>query len=339
MCWAHSHLLPAQPHKTILPRDSFERLLRELNDLGTHRIEICGSGEPMLHPDALPMLRLVKDLGMECILITNGSRLTPEVCEELVDMGLDVLRVSINAATDEAHHAITQAPVGERTRIMSLLGRIVELREQRGSRAPFVGVTIVVQRENFGELPMLAEESARLGLDSIEFISLGINEASQSLALSFDELEEARRQVAQADAIMRAAGKTTNADSFLARPRDAYWTKKIFTQIPCHIGQFFCRVNANGDVNPCCGCSRVVGNITQQTFRELWTSQTYRAFRREAVDLPNRDEPAPQCRCYSCGHYAFLIEYHLALSARRFPELMHPAVPPVTSGCDHSSLT
>lgn len=321
MCWAHSHLLPPQPRKTVLPWADFDRLLRDLHQLGTRRIEVCGSGEPMLHPEAMPMLRLVKELGMESVLITNGSRLTESVCEELVEMGLDFLRVSINAGSDETHHALTRAPMGERSRIMEMLGYVVRLREQRNTTVPFVGVTIVVQKANYRELGRLAEEATELRLDNLEFVSLGINPASAGLALSPEEGEEARRQVAEADAIMRGAGKTTNAASFFDRPRETYWTKKIFAKIPCYIGQFFCRVNANGGVNPCCGCSRVMGNVIEQRFREIWRSPAYRSFRREALELPKRSEPVAECRCYSCGHYPFIMEYHEKLAAGRFGEL------------------
>lgn len=322
MCWAHSPLLPSQPHGNTLPRAEFERLIRDLRELGARRIEVCGSGEPMLHQDALPMIRLVKELGMECVLITNGSRLSEPVCAEFVDMGLDALAVSVHAGTDEAHRAITGAPLGERRRIMQILGHIVRLRDQGQAAVPSVGVIAVLQKANYRELVRLAEEAAELRLDNLEFVSLGINPASAGLALSPEEGEEATRQVVGADAIMRAVGKGTNAAAFLGRPRETEWTRRVFQSMPCYIGQFFCRVNANGEVNPCCGCSRVVGSVTGQSFAQIWRSETYRLFRREALGLPERCEPVAECRCYTCGHHPFIVQYHEDLTAGRFANLL-----------------
>ena len=321
MCSVHSHLLPPKAGKNILPRDVFERLIAELRRLGTRRIEVCGSGEPMLHPEALHMLRLVKDAGMEAVLITNGSRLTPEVCREFANMSLDAVNVSVNSGTDETHHTITQAPMGERARMMDALRQLVQYREERGAASPAVSVSIVIQKANYREIVGLAREVVELDLDNIEFVSLGINEASRAMALDAEEAEEARRQVIEADAMMRAAGKTTSAESYLARPKEAYFTKEIFSQIPCHIGQFFCRINVNGDVNPCCASCRVIGNVRQQSYREIWSSPEYRAFRKEALDLPNRGRPVTDCFCYSCNHAALVVDYHRKLTEGRFSEL------------------
>lgn len=321
MCRTHSYLATGPEPKHVLPRDVFDRVMRELRALGTQSVDVCGFGEPLLRPDALDMLRLIKGLGMECQLITNGSLLAPQVSEQLVDMGLDRLRISINSGRDETHHAITQAPLGERTRIMQEVRRILEYRQQRGLATPVVALTIAVQKENYRELGLLAREAAEMGLDNLEFLPLGINEASRDLALTPDEQAEVRRQVEEADVLLRSLGKTTTAADFLSRPPETYWTKELFDRIPCYVGQFFCRINANGDVNPCCPSVRVLGNVLERSFQEIWSSPAYRAFRREALALPERRSPVAECYCYNCYHHPFITEYYANLTAGRLQAL------------------
>ena len=120
-CRLHSPLLPPQGRHDLLPRPLFEELVEDLQVLGTRLAEFGGVGEPLLHPEALPMVRRVKEAGMQALLITNGARLTPEVCEELVAVGVDRINVSINAATDETHERVHRAPRGDRARIVVML--------------------------------------------------------------------------------------------------------------------------------------------------------------------------------------------------------------------------
>jgi MoaA/NifB/PqqE/SkfB family radical SAM enzyme len=323
MCRTHSYRLEERPKISRLPKETYDRVVGELARLGTEGIDICGFGEPMLHPDALEMFRRIKDLGMECRLVTNGSRLTPAVCAEFLEMGLDRLRISINAGTKETHRELTQAPLGEWQEIMESAARLVRLREEREGGVPVVGMTIAIHKMNFAEVETLAREASARGVDELEFLALGINEVSAELALTEEEQAEARRQVEAADGIMRAVGKATTAGDFLSRPSEDLWTKDIFAKIPCHIGQFFCRINATADVNPCCPSIRVLGNLHERSFRELWSSAGYRAFRREAISLPARGgEPVRECFCHSCYHFPHLVYYHENLTAGHLDGLL-----------------
>src|SRR5712671_98709 len=62
------------------------------------RVVLHGIGEPML-VRALPrMIRYLKDRGTYVLFNTNGTLLQPKRFQELIDTGLDELRVSLDAA-------------------------------------------------------------------------------------------------------------------------------------------------------------------------------------------------------------------------------------------------
>lgn len=321
MCRIHSYLHRSDDVVHTMQPDALARLLRDLRAVGTRIVDVSGWGEPLLHPNAIAMLRLIREMGMECQLVTNGSLLSPAVCGELLAMRLNRLRVSINSGTDETHHLITQAPLGERGQIMEMVRYIAQHRGERSGGLPDLAVTIAIQKYNYREIVMLAKEAVAVGLDNLEFLPLTINEASRELALDPTEQEEVRRQVTEADALMRAAGKTTTAASFLDNPTETYWTREVYSRIPCYAGQFFCKINADGDVNPCCPSVRVMGNVVAHGIREIWASPAYRAFRQEALALPKLGRPVAQCNCYNCCHAPSMREYHGLLEAGRFEEL------------------
>jgi radical SAM protein with 4Fe4S-binding SPASM domain len=319
MC--HSYLLDkgGAGKFPTMPRTVFEEFVADLRELGTTRVVICGGGEPLLHPDAFAMLELVKSSGMSCRLVTNGSLLTPEMAEAFVEMGLDAINVSLDSVSDETHHEIHRAPLGQRSKIVDVLRHILRYRRQRGANIPMVSISFVVQKRNYHEIVPLAQEVVDLGLDHVALAPLlGVVEYAhlRGLALEPQEQEEARRYAEEAGRILRSAGTASTVNTYLNRPLESLWTKKTFTEIPCHIGQLYCAVDSGGNVVPCCGCGhRVIGNVTERRFKEIWNSPAYRAFRREGLDLPRRGRPLDLCRCYACGQAPIIVEYHRRLYA------------------------
>src|SRR5947208_14879220 len=66
------------------------------------RVVLHGVGEPMM-VRALPrMIRYLKDRGTYVLFNTNGTLLTAKRGQELIDSGLDELRVSLDAAEPHA---------------------------------------------------------------------------------------------------------------------------------------------------------------------------------------------------------------------------------------------
>lgn len=321
MCWAHSHLLPEHGRPHVLPTETFKHLVDQLSVVGAQRIDIGGSGEPLLHPDALDMLHYIKAAGIACVLITNGSLLDQAACDSLVEMRLDAINVSLNSATDDSHHRVADAPTGERSHIVAMLRYLAESRIRSGATRPCISVSFVVQKDNCREIIQIAQEAADLGYDNVEFAGLGINEASQELALSPREQREARRQMAEAQHLLDRAGIMNNVRHYLTVPQGPEWSKSVVAHTPCSVGQFFCRVLADGRVYPCGVSRRVVGDATRQQITDIWSSPAYRDFRREAFRLPARDSQLDGCGCYSCGHAHTILDYHRKLSVGLLPEV------------------
>ena len=321
MCAVHSYRLPKQDRRRVLSRQAFEGLVAQLSELGTQRLDIAGTGEPLLHPDAIEMLGCVKAAGMRCTLITNGSLLTPEVCDSLVEMGLDSVNVSLNAASDETHHRVTRVPLGEWSRIVRAMRYLVESRARRGGRGPCVSASFIIQRDSFTEVLKLAQEAVESGFHNVEYVALGVNDASRELQLAPEDEAVLLEQMREAARVLAASGVMTNASRYLSRPPRPEWSKPVVSDTACTIGQFFCRIHTDGSVDPC-GCSRrVVGDVTRQTVRQVWLSQAYRAFRREAFSLPRLGKPLDECGCYTCGHAQTIINYEWTLGAGLLPAI------------------
>src|ERR1700731_2615266 len=69
---------------------------------GIARVVLHGVGEPMMVRELPRMIRYLKDRGTYVLFNTNGTLLTSRKGRELIDSGLDELRVSLDAAEQES---------------------------------------------------------------------------------------------------------------------------------------------------------------------------------------------------------------------------------------------
>lgn len=77
-----------------LDLELFKLALDEGMPLGLNHVKLTG-GEPMLHPDLLKMVEILREKGVGLTLETNGTLMTPEIAHYLRDKG-NVYHVSIS---------------------------------------------------------------------------------------------------------------------------------------------------------------------------------------------------------------------------------------------------
>ncbi|MGM0574735.1 MAG: radical SAM protein [Myxococcota bacterium] len=86
----------SQPHP---PLERLTRYLRKIRDLGVVRLGLQG-GEPLLHPDIVPIVREAKRLGFDWVsMSSNAFPLTRDLLRDLGDAGLDGLQISVDRMT------------------------------------------------------------------------------------------------------------------------------------------------------------------------------------------------------------------------------------------------
>ena len=82
----------------------------------------------------------------------------------------------------------------------------------------------------------------------------------------------------EVDEIVAELNQTTGKDHSIFKK---LWHQSNHANKPnssCYIGYNFSFVNSNGDVFPCCGCKYTVGNLKQDSFTDIWNSETYPDF-------------------------------------------------------------
>jgi MoaA/NifB/PqqE/SkfB family radical SAM enzyme len=269
------------------PEMSFP-LFREIVDRNfdyMHFLLLYGQGEPLLCRDLFDMIRYEHARGRWVVTVTNGTLLDAAACAEVASSGLDLLRISIDAATPE-----TCSRVRPGVRLDQVLGNVERLRTTLARRrAPTrLAVTCMALPGNYRDLAALVDVVAGLGIHLLEIKEVPpyLDEPAPSLTLRMRSDPELRRDVGRVLADVRQRARRRHVQLVTARlgnPHAAH---------ACRNPWYKCFVAADGRVSPCsklCLAPEAeVGRLPQQSLQAVWSGAAYRRIRRciEAAEPP-----------------------------------------------------
>jgi radical SAM protein with 4Fe4S-binding SPASM domain len=119
-------------------------------------------GEPLMHPQLGEMIRYGESQGYEIGLFTNGSLLTEEISNDILDSGLDLLTISYEMCEQTFKHL---RKGGDFDLVRQNVLQFLVMRDSRKTRKPFVQISsIVLQDELEMDGPIL-----ETGVDDITF--------------------------------------------------------------------------------------------------------------------------------------------------------------------------
>src|SRR5579871_4309314 len=150
------------------------------------RVVLHGVGEPML-VKALPrMIRYLKDRGIYVLFNTNGTLLMPKKHQELIDTGLDELRVSLDAADAKSFLAVRGKNFFDR--IVRNVRGFTELQRATGATLPRVSLWLTGLKETIDQLPAFVRLSASMGVSEVHLQRLVYDDTGYGLARSESSL-------------------------------------------------------------------------------------------------------------------------------------------------------
>ena len=269
------------------------------------RVVLHGVGEPMLVRALPQMVRYLKDRGTYVLFNTNGTLMQPKRFQELIDTGLDELRVSLDAADRASYLKVRGKDYFDR--IVRDVGKFIAFQKATGATTPRVSLWLTGLKETVDQLPAFVALAAAMGVTEVHLQRLVFDEAGYGMAradLSLFESTQAEEAAAieRAQATGRELGVTLDASGAtepgisLKKQDDRAWAT-------CRRPWSLMYFTAHGRALPCCiapfsvrGYSNyTLGDATQASLREIWNGDAYRDFRTSLLsDAP----PAP---CQNCG--------------------------------------
>lgn len=248
------------------PWEYFVKLVEELSEHDQPcLLRLVGDGEPMLHPRLIEMVELAK-ARTSCVvnLTTNGTFLSDEKIDKLLEAKIDLIDVSLDAVSKPVYEAIRKKSSYER--VMRNMFALLERRIQKRSVTK-VMVSFVRQGENELE----AELFKRYWQPLVDHVM--IRELHSALGRVKQEESATRSQVYQIERY----------------PCPHLWKRLV--------------IDSRGRIKFCAtdwGDETMIGNIGEQSLKSLWCGEQLNRLRRQHLD--NRIEEGSACK--KCNDWA-----------------------------------
>ena len=172
------------------------------------RVVLHGVGEPMLVKDLPRMIRYLKDRGVYVLFNTNGTLMQPRRFQELIDTGLDELRVSLDAADRESYAKVRGKDFFNR--IVRDVGKFIAFQKEVGATTPRVSLWLTGMKETVEQLPAFVRLAAQIGVTEVHLQRLVFDEQGYGMATAahslFESTQAEERAAIEAAQAVGAAG-------------------------------------------------------------------------------------------------------------------------------------
>lgn len=219
-------------------------------------------GEPYLNPNFLEMVKYASEKGIYTSTSTNAHYLNEEQATKTVESKLDRLIISIDGTTQETYEQYRIG--GNLQKVIDGTNHIIAAKKRLKSKTPHIVFQFLVVKPNEHQLNDVQLLAKKLGVDEVVFKTAQVYNFENGNSLIPDNIKYSRYK--------------KNSDG-------TYSIKnKLLNQ--CWRMWSSCVVTWDGIVVPCCfdkDAKHQLGDLKQQSFKELWNSGKYQNFRQSIL--------------------------------------------------------
>jgi pyrroloquinoline quinone biosynthesis protein E len=291
-----------------LPLEVALGAVEEAAGLGMRSLQLSG-GDPLLYPHLLEVIRAGAACpGVFVFMNSVGTGVTQAKAKRIIEAGLGAWNFSVDTLDPELYDSL-RGVRGAFEQVSAAIGVV-----QRAA-ADFPGFCVnymvVVTRRSFRGLPDLVARCVDTGIASVHLMTvygdtageslLGVGEIAQWREVTVPAVLEVLRSrdlpdvvVDNAEKVMGSFFSTDNADTNYAA--GVYWPTLDAALRGCHTPDFYCLVEPDGSVLPCClvevAHQGQVGNLGDRSLTEIWHGAEYQQFRDQEGHRESTHAPA-----------------------------------------------
>lgn len=230
------------------------------------------TGEPLIHPQISEMVKyaLDKDIANSIEIVTNGSLLTKKLTDNLVDSGLNWLRVSIQGLSSKKYKEVSGIDM-DFEELVENLNYFYETRKNTKIYIKIIDVALEEGEEEkffklFGDIcDKIAIEHLLPAVDSIDYTKL------------------------------------TNKEFNLTQNGNAVMDAQVCPQ-PFYMMQ----INPDGNIVPCCAMETayIAGNCKTEDLYQIWNGKKYKNFQLQMLNKEkDKNKICALCQSYKYGMF------------------------------------
>lgn len=316
-----SHAYASDELKKQLSIDDIRRLLDDVAGFSPS-ITLFG-GEPLIYPDLPDVIRMIKERGMRCNLLTNGVLLEKKA-EAIMDAGIDEIIFSLDGPRDI--HDEIRGRAGTFEKAMAGFKKIAALKKERNTGRPLVNISSTIFEINYTRLNEIVKSAEEMSASSITFHHLIF--LSREIYSRHDRIFQDNFSCSSHDweGFVREHTPEINPEKLiemlnaikslktdidvsvypnLTDPEiTKYYTSFDFKpesyKNRCISPWMVAYIFPDGSVRPCQSLNYSVGNIREESFKQLWNCGRAQKFRQTL----KKDKHFPVCvRCTEFYRY------------------------------------
>jgi radical SAM protein with 4Fe4S-binding SPASM domain len=231
-------------------------------------------GEPYINPDFLDMVQYASQRGIYTITSTNGHFLNEENARKTIESGLDRLIISVDGSTQDVYEQYRKS--GKLEVVLQGARNVVKWKKELKSKTPHLIFQFLVVRPNEHQIPEIYKLAEEIGIDEVRLKTAQIYDYAQGNPL------------------------IPNQDRYSRYRKQADGSYRIKNQLLNHCWKLWhaCVITWDGVVVPCCfdkDAKYRMGNLQEQSLREVWQQQPYREFRQQLMKGRDKIDICTNC--------------------------------------------
>lgn len=268
----NSDFMPEERHK-MMSFDLFKKVVDDIKEFKQKikSVNLYCSGEPLLNKSFVKMVKYLKesDVTLKVKVVTNGSLLTPELNNEILESGLDMLKVSIEGIKDEDYINLCKADINFNSilnNIKDLYNKKVKQNKKTMIHIKAVNSMLKTAEEKLAYFELFKSCSDSCVIENVKDIWGEFNVGSEAKKSDLWEYE-------------RPLGGGTI----------------------CSLSLYTMVVHSNGVVSGCCTDWKFqtqYGDVTKDSLYNIWHSEKLRKFQIQLIENGRQSIPF----CSTCGN-------------------------------------
>lgn len=257
----------------MMQEELFKKVVDELKDTLLYLL-FYFQGEPYLHPQFLDLVQYTSRHGIYTATSTNGHFLNEANARKTVESGLDRLVISIDGTTQETYQQYRIG--GNLTKVLEGTQNVIYWKKKLKSSTPHVIFQFLVVRPNEHQIKEVKALAQKLEVNEVALKTAQIYDYQQGSPLIPTQYRYSRYH------------------------RQSDGTYAIKNQLLNHCWKMWhsCVITWDGQVVPCCfdkDAQHSLGNVSQMSFKEVWHSRIYDAFRAKLLQSRDQIEMCRNC--------------------------------------------
>lgn len=262
------------PYDNELDTKASFKLLEQIKEVGDPIIILTG-GEPLLRDDIFDIAAHGTKLGLRMVMAPNGTLITRDIARRMKDSGIKRISVSLDGSTPESHDDFRGLKNAFKHSI-----RGIKIAREAGIEFQ---INTVITKTNLDQIPKILALAENLGAVAHHIFLLvptgrgkyivdseiNAEEYEETLNWFYDQRDKTSLQLKATCAphyyriLRQRAKKDGKKVSFETHGLDAVTRG-------CLAGTGFCFISHVGKVQTCGFLDVECGDITQQTFKDVW---------------------------------------------------------------------